>query len=179
MPPVSRYLGHVVRARRQNLVAEAEIPRDLHALGHHVDADDFLRAQLAAERAGGQADGAEAGDEHGMVAADADLLQALVDGAESAGHLRAVGVGELVGQRDEVFFFGDHELGHAAIALPAVGAAIFLAGAGDHVAAAAIVAHAAAGDVIDDDAIARLEAAAAGARGDNLAAGSWPAITPW
>ena len=83
----------------------------------------LLRSELAAKRGGGQADGAEAGDQHGVIAVDADLLQAFVDGAEAAGDLRAVGIGELVGQGDEVFLLGDHVVGHAAVALPAVGAA--------------------------------------------------------
>ena len=96
--------------------------------------------------------------------------QAFVDGAEAAGHLRAIGVGEFGGQMDQVLLLGEEVFGHAAVALPAVGAAVLLAGAGDHVAAAAIVAHAAAGDVIDDDAVAHAEAAAAGARLDDLAA---------
>jgi hypothetical protein len=69
--------------------------------------------------------GPEAGDEHGVIAADADLLQAFVHGAKAAGHLRAIGIGELIGQRDEVLLLGHHVLGHAAVALPAVGAAIF------------------------------------------------------
>ena len=148
--------------------------RNLHALGNNVDADDLLRAEFAAKRAGGQADGAQAGNEHRMIAVDADLLQALVDGAESASNLRAIGVGELIGQGDQILLLGDHVLGHAAVALPAVSAAIFFAGAGDHVAAPAVVAHAATGDVIDDDAIARFEAAAARSRGDDLAAGLVP-----
>src|SRR5208337_3983715 len=80
-------------------------------------------------------------------------------------------IGERIGQSDEVFFFGDHVLGHAAVALPSVSAAILGAGAGDHVAATAIVANAAAGDVVDDDAIAGLEAAAPRTFRDNLAAG--------
>ena len=125
-----------------------------HALRHHVNADDFLRAELAAKRAGGQAYGAEAGDEHCMIAVDSDLLQALVHGPESACNLRAIGIREFIGQRDEVFLLGHHVLGHAAVALPAVGAAIFLAGAGDHVAAPAVVAHAASRDVIDNHPVA-------------------------
>ena len=89
-----------------------------------------------------------------MIAADADLFQSLVDGAEAAGHLGAIGEREFVGQGDQILLLGQQELRHAAIALPAVGAPVFCAGAGDHVAAAAIVADAAAGDVIDDHAIA-------------------------
>ena len=170
MPPVSRFTSATLSGPKRGPRRRARDRGDLHALRHNVDADDLLRAEFAAERAGGEADGAEAGDEHRMIAVDANFLEAFVDGAESAGYLCAVGVGELVGKGDEIFFFGDHELRHAAVALPAVGAAILLAGAGDHVAAAAIVAHAAAGDVIDDDAVACFEAAAARAGGDDLAA---------
>ena len=94
-------------------------------------------------------------------AADSDLLQAFVDGAEAAGHLRAVGVGQLIRKRDQVLLFGEQVIRHAAVALPAVSAAILRAGAGDHVAAPAVVADAAAGDVIDDHAIAGAEPAAA------------------
>ena len=53
-----------------------------------------------------------------MISVDADFFEALIHSAESAGHLCAVGVGERVGQGDEVFFFGDHVLGHTAVALP-------------------------------------------------------------
>jgi hypothetical protein len=77
---------------RQNLRRTAQVERQFHALLDHVDADDLVGAQLAAERAGGQAHRAEAGDQHGVIAADADLLQALVDRAEAAGHLRAIGI---------------------------------------------------------------------------------------
>jgi hypothetical protein len=41
---------------------------------------------------------------------------------------------------DQIFLLGEQVIRHAAIALPAVGAAIFVAGAGDHITAAAIVA---------------------------------------
>ena len=113
--------------------------------------------------------------------------QAFVDGSEAAGHLRAIGVGELAGQGDQVLLLGEQVVGHAAVALPAVGAAIAFAGAGDHVAAAAVVAHAAAGDVIDDHAVALAESAAAGpgrrrsartARGPRSRPGSLPGPCP-
>ena len=137
---------------------------------HHVDSDNQVRAEFAAKCAGGQTNGSEPGDEHGVIAVDADLLQALVDGAEAARHLRAIGVAEFRGQMDQVLLFGQQIVGHAAIALPAVSAAVTFAGAGDHVAAPAIVAHAAAGDVVDNHAIAHLEAAAALAGRDDLPA---------
>ena len=175
MPPVRRRTSATLSGPLcQHFVAELEVERQLHALFDDVDADDPLGAQFAAERAGGQAHRTEAGDQHGVVAADADLFQAFVDRAEAAGHLRAIGVGQFGGEMDQVLLFGEQEFRHAAVALPAVGAAILLAGAGDHVAAAAIVAHAAAGDVIDDDAVAHAEAAAAGAGLDDLAGGLVP-----
>src|ERR1035438_675296 len=126
---------------------------------------------FAAECAGGQSNRTEASDEHGVITVDADLLEALIDGAEAAGDLRAVGIGERIGQCDEIFLFRDHVLGHAAVTLPPIGAAILDASAGDHVAAAAIVAHSAAGDVVNDYAIARPEAAAALAGGHNQPSG--------
>src|SRR5690606_13183670 len=136
----------------------------------HVEADDARGAEGAREHGGGEPDGAEAGDEHDVVAADADLLQALVDGAEAAGDLRAVGVREGVGQQDQVFLFGEEVVGHAAVALPAVGPAPPLARAAYHVAAPTVVAEAAAGDVVDDHPVALLEAPAPRPGLDDLAA---------
>src|SRR5215471_9143279 len=71
---------------------------------------------------------------------------------------------------DQVLLFGQHEFRHAAIALPAVGAPVLLAGAGDHVAAPAVLADAAAGNVIHDHALALAEPPAAGTGLDNLPA---------
>src|ERR1035441_7568606 len=71
---------------------------------------------------------------------------------------------------DQVLLLGQQELRHAAVSLPAVGAEIPGAGAGDHVAAAAIVAHSAAGDVIHNHPVAHAEAAASRARLDDLPA---------
>ena len=63
----------------------------------HVDADDLVGSELPAKRAGGKADGAETGYEHGVIAVDSNLFQTLVDGSEPAGHLRAVGIRKLIG----------------------------------------------------------------------------------
>ena len=105
-----------------------------------------------------------------MIAVDADLFQAFIDGAKAASHLRAVGVRKLVRQGNQVLLLGQHIVGHAAVALPSVRAAVLRAGAGDHVAASAIVAHAAAGNVVHRNAVAYLEAPAARAGLHNLAA---------
>src|SRR5579883_3195971 len=72
---------------------------------------------------------------------------------------------------DEILFFGQQVFGHTAIALPSVGAAILRAGARDHVAAPAIVAHATPGDVIHNHTITHLEAAAARAGRHDLPRG--------
>ena len=86
---------HVVRSRSEHRIAEAQMQRNVTALRGNIDANDFLRAQLAAERAGGEADRAEASDEHRVIAADSNLLQSFVDSAKSAGHLRPIEIGEL------------------------------------------------------------------------------------
>ncbi len=164
------HLVDVVGAGGQRLVAQAEIARELHAVFVHVDANDLRRAQLAAERRRGQTDGAEAGDEHRVVAADADFFEAFVNRAEAAGNLRAVGIGERIGEVNQVLLLREKVIGHAAIALPAVGAAILFARAGNHVTAPAIVANAAAGNVVDDHAVAFAELAAAGPGLHDLAA---------
>jgi hypothetical protein len=85
--------------------------------------------------------------------------------------LRTIRIRELVGHPDEVLFFSDQVISHATVALPAVGSAISLAGAGDHVSAAAIVADSTAGDVIDDDAVAFPRAPAAWPDFDYLTSG--------
>ena len=92
-------LRHVVGPGREHVVEEGERARELEPLGEDVDADEARGAHRLREHGGREADRAEAGDEHGVVAADADPLEALVDRAEAAGDLGAVGVGERVGQQ--------------------------------------------------------------------------------
>src|SRR5208282_4868419 len=122
----------------------------------------------------GQTYRAQAGNEHSMIAIDADLFQALVHSAESARNLRTIAVGEFIGQADEVFLLGHHILGHPSVALPSVGAAVFFAGTGDHVAAPAVIADAATRDVVDNHPVARFEASAARPHRGDLARGLMP-----
>src|SRR5690606_17888645 len=75
----------VVRPGEEHVVAQAERAGQVKPVVVHVEADDARGAEGAREHGGGEPDGAEAGDEHDVVAADADFLQALVDGAEAAG----------------------------------------------------------------------------------------------
>jgi len=75
---------NIVGAGTEYVIAEAESAGQLKALIENVDADDLFRAEFAAQCASSEADRAKAGDEHCVVATDADLLEALVDGAESA-----------------------------------------------------------------------------------------------
>ena len=159
------------RAAEKGFVAEAEVKGKLDALGHDIETDDCLRAELAGERGDGETDRAETSNKDGIGAADTDFLQTFESGAEAAGDLRAVSVREFRRESDEVLFFSEKVVGHATIALPAVGAPEVLAGAGDGVAAAAIVAETAARDVINDDAIALVKTAATRPGRDDLAAG--------
>ena len=154
----------------EHVVCQAQILGQLHALLVHVAADGLVAAHGLGQHQRGQTHRAQAGDQHAVVAGDADLHQRLVAGAEAAGDLCAVLVAQLVGQGDQILLIAEHVGGHAAVALPAVGRAQ-RALAGDVVAAAAVVAHAAAGDVVHDDAVALLEALQALALLDDDAAG--------
>ena len=169
-PPVSAAdVVHVRASRRQDLLEEPQRLRQLQPFRQDVDPDHVTRPERPADHRGREADRPETRDQHRVVAADADALDALVHGPEPARHLRAVRVGQRLGQQDEVLLLGQHVVGHASVALPPVRAPV-VARARDHVAAPAVVAHATTGDVVDDDAVTRLEAAAAGAGVHDLAA---------
>src|SRR5947207_892462 len=103
-----------------------------------------------------------------MIAVDSHLLECFIHRAEAARDLRAINIGERVGKTDQVLLFGKQVLGHTAVALPSIGSAILWAGAGDHVPAAAVIAHPASRDVIHDHPVAHLEPAAARAGRDDL-----------
>ena len=106
-----------------------------------------------------------------MIAVDPNFFDCLVNCAEATGNLRAICVGELVGKRNEIFFFRDHVFGHPAVALPAVGTPVFFTCAGNHVSAATIVANAAAGNVIHNHPVAHTKATTAWLR--PLRSGRW------
>ena len=165
------HLGNIVRPRSQNRIAETQVDGDLHALGNDVDADDLVGAEFAAERARRKSHRPQASNQHGVIATYPDLFETLIDGSESAGNLGAIGKGKLIGKSDQILLLRHHVSGHSAVALPSISTAVLLAGAGDHVAAPAIVANSAAGNVVHNHAIAGLEAAAARAFSDDLAAG--------
>ncbi len=131
----------------------------------------MLRAELAAQRGSRQTHRPEPGDEHGVVAADSNFFDGFVNRPESTGDLCAVGIGKLVGQGNQVFLFRDHVVCHPAVALPSVGAPVSFAGAGNHVAAAAVVADSTAGNVVHNNAIADAKTPAAGAGLHDLTAG--------
>ena len=158
-------LGHVHDGRLagrhvaavEYVVGKAQVLGQLHALLVDVGADGHVAAHGLCQHQRGEAHRAKAGDQHPVVAGHADLHQGFVAGAEAAGHLCAVLIAQLVGQGDQVLFVAEHVGGHAAVALPAVGRAEG-ALAGDVIAAPAVVAHAAAGDVVHDHAVALLEA---------------------
>ena len=99
------------------------------------------------------------------------FFDGLVHRSEAARHLGAVLVRELAGKRDEVFLFRNHVIGHSAITLPTVCAPVFFAGAGDHVAAPAVIANSAAGNVINDHPVAHSKTTTAGANLHDLTAG--------
>src|ERR1022692_1166036 len=164
------HLGHIVRARGKNCVAQFQVDSNLHSLGHHIDTDDLVGAQLAAKRASSQAHRPKPSNEHSVIAVDSDLFQALIHCAESARYLGAIGEREFIGKSDQVLLLGNHILGHSTVALPSVCSAILFAGTRNHVPAPAVVAHAAAGDVVHNHTIARFETATALALSHDLSA---------
>jgi len=152
------------------VVHKAQLLRKSDALLVDLHADAHLRADSLGHHQRRQTHRAEAGDQHRIIAVDADLLDRLIHRAEAAGNLRAVEIGQLIRQRNQILLVRKDVGRHAAVALPAVGRTV-RAGAGNLVAAAAVVAHAAAGDVVNDHAVAHLEALQALARLHDNAAG--------
>jgi len=105
---------------------------------------------------------AKPGDQDGIVAADADFFQSLINGTESAGNLGSIKESERIRKKNQILLFCEQILGHTAVTLPAVSPAVLRAGAGNHVPAAAIIAHSAAGDVVNQYAVAGFEPATPG-----------------
>ncbi len=139
------------------VVDGTELQRQLPAGGGGVGADDERCAHLLGQEPDGRADGAQAGDEHSVASGHPRPAQRLVGGAEAARDDGAVQVGQGLRQHQEVALLGEQQVGVAAVPLPAVGGPCGC-GAADLVPAAALVALAAAGDVVDDHAVSHPDA---------------------
>src|SRR5262249_7878464 len=100
---------------------------------------------------------------------DSNLLESFIDRSETARHLGTIGVGKLVRQRHQILFFSQNIGRHAPVPLPAVGGSK-LARTAYHVATAAVVAHAAPGNMINYNAISLFEPLEAGTLLHNLSA---------
>ena len=87
--------------------------------------------------------GAKAGDKNGVVSADTDLLDSLINGSETAGYLCAVFVGKLVRKGDEILLICQNVRSHTAVSLPAVSLTEF-AFTGNVITSPAVIADAAA-----------------------------------
>ena len=151
-------------------VDEAELAGQGGPLGVGLEPDDGGGAEVPAEHRGGQPDRTEPGDEQPVPSAHPATQQPFVCRPEAARDQRAVDVGQALGQRQARHRLGQHEVGMAAVALPAVGGP-GRCGAADRVADAALVAGAAAGDVVDRDALADLERRHPGPELDDVPAG--------
>ena len=84
-----------------------------------------------------------AGDKNGVVSADTDLLDSLINGSETAGYLCAVFVGKLVRKGDEILLICQNVRSHTAVSLPAVSLTEF-AFTGNVITSPAVIADAAA-----------------------------------
>ena len=146
--------------RREHIVHQSQLLCQLHAVFVHLHADQHVGSHGLCQHQSRQPYRAKAGHQHRVVSADADLLDGFINRSESAGHLRAVLVGQLIGKGDQVLLVRKAVRSHSAVSLPAV-CLTEAALAGNVVASAAVVAHAAAGNMINDDSVALLEASEA------------------
>src|SRR5665811_2206507 len=133
-----------------------------------VNADHLGCASRASQHERGEAHGSETDDERRVVAGDADAPNGFVAGPEPAGNAGPVDVAHRIRHEHAVGFLGQAELGVSTVTLPAIGRSQGTRAA-DLIAGPALVAAAAAADMVQNDAVALLEAAHAGARGDDLA----------
>ena len=90
-------------------------------------------------------------------AADADFFNGFIYRAEAAGYLCAVLVGQFVRQRDQILFIRQDVGRHAAVPLPAV-SLTETALAGYVIASAAVVAYAAAGNMVNNNPVSFFKA---------------------
>ena len=141
----------------EHIVRQSQLLRQFNAVFVHLYPDEPVGPHGPGQHQRRQTHRPQARHQDAIVAADADLLDGLIDRAESAGHLGPVLVGQLVRQFDEVFLLRQDIGRHAAVSLPAVCLAE-LALAGDIIASPAVVTDAAARDMIYDHPVAFLEA---------------------
>ena len=85
-----------------------------------------------------------------------------IGGAAPAGNHSSIQIGQFIRKGNEVAFFSQQPIGVSSVALPPIGSTL-RAGATNHPAPTAIMAQAAAIDVIDDHAITLLETLHTGA----------------
>ena len=134
-------------------VDQAQVLRQAHALHRRVEADDGGGAHRTTEHRRGEPHRPEARDEQSVAAAHLRPQQPLVGRAEAAGDEGAVDEREGLREQEAGRLLGEEVVGMASVALPPVRGAE--GGVAPHgIPATALVAHPAAGDVVDDDAVA-------------------------
>ena len=94
--PYCEDLIQSVRTRFYDKVCQTQLFRQIDAVIVHLHTDKLVCSHGFCQHQGCQADGAKAGDKNGVVSADTDLLDSLINGSETAGYLCAVFVGKLV-----------------------------------------------------------------------------------
>ena len=154
----------------EGVVHQAEVAARARAARRDVGADDRPGAHRPREHRRGQPDRPETGHQQGVPAGDVEPQQRLVGRAEAAGDQRPVDVRQGVGQRQAGASprrAGSRRGRRRAASRRPLGDAV---GAADQVAAAALLADPAAGDVVDHHPVAHGEPPAARADRDDLAA---------
>ena len=163
-------LGDILGTRDEDIVTKFERLGQLEAFWNDIGPNDLLSAHRLGQHRSCQADRAQTRYKDRIVTADPDFFKAFVHCAKTTGYLCAIGIAKRIGKQYQIFFFSQQIICHPPIALPAIGSTVG-AGAGDHVTTAAVIADAAPRNVVNDDAVAFLEAPATRAGLDDLPAG--------
>src|SRR6266487_772820 len=95
-------------------------------------------------------------DENHIPPRDVRTKTGRIGGAAPAGNHSSIQIGQFIREGNQVTFFSQEKIGMASVSLPPIGSTL-RAGATNHPATTAIMAQAAATDVIDDHAITLLE----------------------
>ena len=132
-----------VRTWFYDKVCQPQFFRQIDAVIVHLHTDKLVCSHGFCQHQGCQADGAKAGDKNGVVSADTDLLDSLINGSETAGYLCAVFVGKLVRKGNEILLICQNVRSHTAVSLPAVSLTEF-AFTGNVITSPAVIADAAA-----------------------------------
>ena len=141
-PPVScRTSATLSGPLTQHLVAQAQVAAPVACLSGNTSMPMIVCAPSFRQSAPvASAHRPQTRDQHRIISADPDFLQALHTLCRTRTPPARHRYKKAHPAANQIFLFGQQVIRHAAIALPAVGAPILFAGAGNHVSAPTIIA---------------------------------------